>query len=443
MNERQSSLFLSLAKPQHLRGATMSTTRDLDPRVFDSEAFQRDPFPIYAKLRDEHPVYHDRFHNRWILSRYQDIDAAFQDNDSFDRAMYRPDGPYEFGSSHVFGPNILEYGNSVEHRRLRNIVAGQFVGQKLADFLPMIDQISKEVIDRAKEKGTIEIVSEFSSQIPIRIISNMMGLPREDEDMFVEWYQLLIAGLGFGGEHLMRGIAARNEMWDYIDPMIKERSKQPGEDLLSRICTAELEGSRMTPEEVKGFVALLLAAGGDTTDKAIANMWYHMMYTRPDQYDDVARNPALWENVFTEMMRYDPVVHAQFLFTTREVQIRDKVLPERAGVILYLGAGNRDERAFAEPDTFNIHRDDLHMGRENRSGRYKDGKNGHLGFGIGQHFCMGYAMARQEAMIACRLLSVSVTNIRPLEPDHPGITSPSIDSGGFRAPRELKLVFDV
>ena len=109
--------------------------RDLDPRVFDSESFQQDPFPTYAKLRDEHPVYHDRFHNRWILSRYHDIDAAFQDNESFDRAMYRPDGPYEFGSSHVFGPNILEYGNSVEHRRLRNIVAGQFVGQKLNDFL--------------------------------------------------------------------------------------------------------------------------------------------------------------------------------------------------------------------------------------------------------------------------------------------------------------------
>lgn len=422
--------------------ATAETLADLDPREFDSEEFQRDPFPIYQRLRDHHPVYHDRFHNRWIISRYWDVDACFQDSESFDRAVYKPDGPYEFGSRHVFGPNILEYGNSGEHRRLRNIVAGQFVGQKLMDFMPMIDQISNEVIEKFIDDGECELVTQFSTQVPIRVISNMLGLPREDEDTFVEWYQLLIAGLGFGGEHLARGLQARNDMWDYIDPMIKERSKNPGEDLLSRICTAELDGGRMTIEEVKGFVALLLAAGGDTTDKAIANMWYHMLYTRPDQLPDLIAKPELWDDVFTEMMRYDPVVHAQFRHTTREIPMHGHVIPERAGVILYLGAGNRDERVFKNPDTFDIHRDDLHMGRENRSGRYKDGKPGHLGFGIGQHFCMGYAMARQESAIACTRLMEAIKNPRPKFADHPGISSPSIDSGGFRSPQTLWLEFD-
>jgi cytochrome P450 len=422
--------------------ATAQELADLDPREFDSEEFQRDPFPIYKRLRDFHPIYHDRFHNRWIISRYWDVDAAFQDSESFDRAVYKPDGPYDFGSRHIFGPNILEYGNSGEHRRLRNIVAGQFVGQKLVDFLPMVDQISQEVIAKFVDDGECELVTQFSSQVPIRVISNMLGLPREDEDTFVEWYQLLIAGLGFGGEHMARGIQARNDMWDYIDPMIKERSKNPGEDLLSRICVAELDGNRMTAEEVKGFVALLLAAGGDTTDKAIANMWYHMLYTRPDQLPDLVEKPELWDDVFTEMMRFDPVVHAQFRHTTREIALHDHVIPERAGVILYLGAGNRDERAFKDPDTFDVHRDDLHMGRENRSGRYKDGKPGHLGFGIGQHFCMGYAMARQESAIACTRLMEAIRNPRAKFADHPGISSPSIDSGGFRSPQELWLEFD-
>lgn len=415
--------------------------KPIDPRAFDGPEFQHDPFPLYRRLRDEAPLFHDRFHNRWILSRYWDVDAAFQDNDSFDRATYRPDGPYEFGTSHVFGPNILEYGNSEEHRRLRNIVAGQFVGQKLKDFIPMIHQIAEEVIERFRHKGAAELVTEFSSQLPIRVISNMLGLPREDEDRFVGWYQALIAGLGFGGEHMARGIAARNEMWAYLDPLIESRTGKDGEDLLSRICNAQLEGSRMTPEEIKGFVALLLAAGGDTTDKAISNMWYHMLYTRPDQLELVQANPELWQDVFTETMRYDAVVHAQFRFTTREVELHDQVIPERAGVILYLGSGNRDERVFKDPDTFDIQRDDLHMGRENRSGRYKDHKPGHLGFGIGQHFCMGYAMARQESQIACsKLLDlVGVPSARDRE--HPGIYSPSIDSGGFRAPQELWINF--
>ena len=240
----------------------------------------------------------------------------------------------------------------------------------------------------------------------------------------------------------MRGLNARNEMWDYIDPLIKKRSVDPGEDLLSRICTAEIAGSRMSSDEVKGFVALLLAAGGDTTEKAIANMWYHLMYTRPDQMGLALSNPDIWENVFAEMMRFDPVVHAQFRYTTREIPLYNDVIPERAGVILYLGAGNRDERAFKNPDTFDILRDDLHMGRENRSGRYKDGKNGHLGFGIGQHFCMGYAMARQESAIACSKLAARVKKPRPKKMVHPGISSPSIDSGGFRSPEELIMEFD-
>ncbi|MCP5182191.1 MAG: cytochrome P450 [Pseudomonadales bacterium] len=412
---------------------------DIDPREFDGPAFQKNPFDLYKRLRDHHPVYHDRFHNRWILSRYWDIDTAFQDNGSFDRAQYRPGGPYKFGTNHVFGPNILEYGNSNEHRRLRNIVAGQFVGQKLDDFIPMIHQICEEVVDRLKGSDTFELVTQFSSQVPIRVISNMLGLPREDEDTFVGWYHALIAGLGFGGEHLARGVAARNEMWAYLDPIIDARTGKDGEDLLSRICNAELAGSRMTKEEVKGFVALLLAAGGDTTDKAISNMWYHLMYTRPDQLDAVIADPDLWQNVFTEMMRYDAVVHTQLRYTTREVVMHDQVIPERAGVILYLGSGNRDERVFRNPDTFDIQRDDLHMGRENRSGRYKDGKPGHLGFGIGQHFCMGYAMARQESQIACMKLLQLYGRPAPRDATHPGITSPNIDSGGFRSPSELWL----
>ncbi len=418
-----------------------SLPHEVDPREFDDAAFQRDPFPLYRRLRDHHPVFHDRFHNHWALTRYWDIDGAFQDNDSYDRAVYRPDGPYEFGSTHVFGPNILEYGNSPRHRWLRNIVAGQFVGTRLRDFLPMVGQICDEVIARFRDEREFELVSQFSSQVPIRVISNMLGLPREDEDTFVGWYQALIAGLGFGGEHLARGIQARNEMWGYLDPLIEARGKAPGEDLLSRIVCAELEGRRMTPDEVKGFVALLLAAGGDTTDKAIANMWFHMTYTRPDQLADVQADPQLWDNVFTEMMRYDPVVHTQFRHTTREVVLHDRVIPERAGIVLYLGAGNRDERVFKDPDVFDIHREDLHMGRENRSGRYKDGKPGHLGFGIGQHFCMGYAMARQESMIACTKLVDAIGTPRPKFADHPGINSPSIDSGGFRSPERLWLEF--
>lgn len=418
-------------------------SKDIDPREFDKPDFQHDPFPLYKRLRDDHPLYHDRFHNRWVISRYWDVDSVFQATEAYTRGIYSEEGPYEFGSRHVFGPNILEYGRGEHHQWLRNVIAGEFVGRKLNDFLPVIDMIARELIDKFRNDGEVELVSQFSNQFPIRVISNMLGLPREDEDTFVGWYQALIAGLGFGGAHLARGITARNEMWDYLDPLIAQRRAQPGEDLLSRIIHAERDDKKMSDEEIKGFVALLLAAGGDTTDKAIANMWYHMMYTRPDQYQQVRDNPDLWENVFTEMMRYDPVVHMQGRRALEEIAMYDDVIPRGAFVVIYLGAGNRDERVFKNPDTFDALRDDLHMGRENRSGRYKDGKPGHLGFGMGQHFCMGYAMARQEAVLASTYFAKELKGLRPKFKEHDGIYSPNIDSGGFRSPAELWLEFDV
>ncbi|MXY88483.1 MAG: cytochrome P450, partial [Dehalococcoidia bacterium] len=265
---------------------------EIDPREFDSPEYRKDPFPVYKRLRDHRPLFRDGFHGRWVLSRYDDIVAVFQDNEHYDRATYNPDGPYRFGERSVFGPNILEYGNSQRHRWMRNIVADQFVGNRLQAFIPVIEMIARELLDKIAEKaaddiakgfagtGEVELVSEFTSQFPVRVISNMLGLPRHDEDTFVSWYQRLISGMG-SGQYYVDGIHARDEIWDYLEPIIEERMKNPGEDLVSRIVSAELQGKRMNVEEVKGFVALLLAAGGDTTDKAIANMWYHMLYTRP------------------------------------------------------------------------------------------------------------------------------------------------------------------
>ncbi len=408
-----------------------------DPHVFDTEEFEIDPFPSYAHLREEIPVFRDRVHNRWILTRYEGVLDAFRDNEHFDRALYDPNGLYEFGSAHPFGPNILEFGNSDRHRWMRNIVANQFVGQGLTAFIPVIERIASELIERHADSREMELLGEVSTQFPIRVISNMLGLPREDEPRFVGWYQDLIAGLSPKAESAARGMRARDEMWEYLGPIIDDRRAHPRDDLLTRLVEAELDGQRMSTDEVKGFIALLLAAGGDTTDKAIADMWFHMLYTRPDQFEDVKRDPELWENVFAEMMRFDPVVHAQTRYTTKEVALDGKVLPRGAMVTLFLAAGNRDPRVFNDPDTFDIHRTDMHMGPENRSAKYRSDLPGHLGFGVGQHFCMGYRMARQEAVIASKRLLELMGNPRPKYPDHPGLRGGFPDTGGFRAPAEL------
>ena len=173
--------------------ATATELRPIDPREFDTPEHQHDPFPLYQRLRDLQPVYHDLFHNRWVLTRYQDIVDVFQNNEDFNRASYNPEGKYQFGKRHVFGPNVLEYGNSAKHYWLRNIVADQFVGKKLDSFLPFIDLIAGELIGKIREQamtnliddatktGELELTTQFSNQFPVRVISNMLGLPREDD----------------------------------------------------------------------------------------------------------------------------------------------------------------------------------------------------------------------------------------------------------------------
>ena len=428
--------------------------RRIVPTIFDSEEYRTDPFPTYKKLRDYHPLYHDRFHSNWVLSRYEDVRAAFLDNENYNRAVYEEDGPYEFGSENVFGPTILELGNGEKHRWSRGVVAGQFIGRNLESFIPTIERIAAETIDlfsrRAAEDiakgfiktGEVDLVEQFTIQYPIRVISGMLGLPREDEDQFVEWYQLLIAGLGIGEEFHRRGVQAREELNAYLDPFIQERRANPvGDDLITKIATAELGGQRMTDAEVKGFVNLLLAAGGDTTDKAIGNMWWFVLQN-PDQFAELKRDPSLWDRAFTEMMRYDPPVHVQPRRTTREIAMYGKVIPTRANVTFQLGAANRDERVFKDTDKFDIFRKDLYCGKEMRVGYYANGEASHLGFGIGKHFCMGYAMARQESVIACQMLTEAMPNVRLKRDDAEGIVAPEFGSGGFRGPTKLELQFD-
>ncbi len=228
-------------------------------------------------------------------------------------------------------------------------------------------------------------------------------------------------------------------MWEYLDPLIDERRGRPTDDLLSRLLEAELDGVKMSDEEVKGFIALLLAAGGDTTDKAIANMWFHMLYTRPDQFEHVKADP----DAVGARLRGDDAVRPRgprAAPRTRPVRstMHGTVIPSRAMVTLSLGAGNRDDRVFADPDTFDIHRTDLAHGTREQVGA------------LPRQSCPGISDSvsvstsawatpwpARRPIIACTKMAELMPGARPKFAEHEGIMAPSIDSGGFRSPREL------
>ena len=429
----------------------------IEPGEFLTEEHRKDPFPLYKRIRDQEPVYRDQFQNRFVITRYADIWDAYKrsrEGGDFTRAVYDPKGNYEFGSESPLGPTILEMGEGAEHRWSRGIVAGEFVGRKLTTWLPVIERTAAEMIERfsieAAEslaggiagRGEVDLVSQFSQRFPIRVIAGMLGLPREDFDYFEGIYNTLFAGMGYGRAYFRSAERAKFALHDYLSPIIAARRAAPADDLISKFVVAEMSGEMMTDDQIKAFVTLLLVGGGDTTHKAIDAMWWNLL-RHSGQYEAVRDDPALMDRVFTEMLRFDGSNHWQRRRAKVEVELRDRVLPVGATAWLALGSGNRDERVFANPDRFDIFRDDLCFGKELRTGYWKDGVASHLGFGQERHFCMGYAMARQEAVIAGTMLLDVLRNPRLKDVPNDGPVFPPPGKGGVRGLLHLDIEFDL
>ena len=430
---------------------TASDPSLIEPEEFLTEAFRVDPFPVYRRLRDHEPVYQDKFQNRWIVSRYEDIRAIYKDNARFTRAVYDPHGKFKFGSDTPLGQTLNELGEGPDYVWLRGIVAGEFVGRRLEKRVPLIERVAAEIIgdmlakaraDRRAGRGRVDLVAQFSARFPIRVIAGMLGLPEADNGYFEAIYDELFAGQGYGRAHFRRGMKARDQLFAYLDPLIDERLAAPRDDLLSTFCHAEKDGARMTRDQIRGYVALLLVGGGDTTHKAIDAMWWNLLRHR-EQYEAVRERPELMDRVFTEMLRHDGSNHYQQRRALRETELGGRIIPMGASVALCLGSGNRDERVFANPDRFDIFRDDLWFGKELRTGYWKDGVASHLGFGQETHFCMGYALARQESVVASRILLEALGNPRLAGVPNEGIAFPPPGRGGVRGLQRLDIEFDL
>ena len=412
----------------------------LDPSVFMSEAYHNDPYPTLKILRDHYPLYHNPLTDSWMITRYDDVVAAFKDTENYSAQ------PNALGIGAVFGSTLMEYDGE-EHNMLRNIVAPEFVGRKLEALLPIIERNSTALIEKYTEKqarriaeeaattGRIDIVDDFATRLPLNVILDVLDLPQDAHDMFHEWYPAMMNGIGGPPAIRAAGVKANQEYHDYLEPLLLERSRNPGEDLISRLCVAEVDGHRMTHQEIKSFASLLLVAGAEITDKAIANLWYEML-TNPEQYELVRDDPSLLDRAFTEMMRVHGPSGGQSRRAINDIPLYDDVIPAGAFVGLSIYGGNRDERVFENPDKFEVLRDDLYVGKALRAGYHEDGTASHLGFGLGKHFCVGYQLAQTETVIGSKMLMEVMRNPRFA----PGTTPKPIAISLH--PWELVLEFD-
>ena len=358
----------------------------LDPYDYD---FHEDPYPYYKRLRDEAPLYRNEELNFWALSRHQDVWQGFRNSTSLSNRDGVSLDPVSRGPHASKTMSFLAMDDPA-HLRLRTLVSKGFTPRRIRELEPRVTELAVQHLDTMLDKATsgtsetVDYVAEFAGKLPMDVISELMGVPLEDRDR--------IRAMADGVMHREDGvndvpasaIEASINLIVYYQQMIAQRRKKPTEDLTSALLAAEIDGDRLTDEEILGFMFLMVIAGNETTTKLLANaaFWGHR---NPDQlagvYTDLSRVP-LWVE---ETLRYDTSSQILARTVSGELTLYDTPISEGDVLLLLPGSAHRDERVFDNPDDYLI-------GREIGPRL--------LSFGSGAHFCLGAHLARMEARVA-------------------------------------------
>ena len=431
----------------------------IDPRIFDSQEFFRNPYPYYRILRDHYPVFHDKLHNCYWVTRYDDITECYFDDEGFNTI---PKG----SSSGVLGNTQLEL-SGVEHRRRRNLYGQHLVGQSLKNRVPAIERLADEMIDDwdklaasgsdfdSDQNGTrtIELSTVFANEFPVRVVCEVLGFPKEAQTQFYYWYNSMMSGLGGSDTH-KQGVEARQDLEDYVAGIVEQRRVKPtflydsegkliGKDIITKLCETRVDGDFLSTEEITSNIALIVAAGGETTRGAIMNMWT-LLLRHPDQFAAVVANDDNWDRAFHETLRHSSSIGGQPRHNTFDVEMHGVKVPAGSLMQMVDFAANHDERIFKDPETFNIFRDDLYSGKLLRSGYRKEGRCSHMAFGVGPHLCPGAWISHQEAVVGARILLGRMKNPRINEDKMPkDIDGTSPAPMGIVSVRQLWLDYDL
>ncbi|MZD04506.1 cytochrome P450 [Streptomyces sp. SID5785] len=392
-----------------------------------SPEFAANPYPAYRAMRESAPLIWHEPTQSWIVSRYADVERVFKDKET----QFTTDN-YDWQIEPVHGKTILQLSGR-EHAVRRALVAPAFRGSDLQEkFLPVIEANSRELIAGFRATGSADIVADYATRFPVNVIADMLGLDKADHARFHGWYTTVIAFLGnLAGDAdvTAAGERTRVEFAEYMIPIIRARRENLGDDLLSTLCAAEVDGVRMSDEDIKAFCSLLLAAGGETTDKAIASIFANLL-THPEQLAAVREDRSLIARAFAETLRFTPPVHMIMRQSAVDVELSGGTVPAGATVTCLIGSANRDENRYKDPDTFDIFREDL------TTTTAFSAAADHLAFALGRHFCVGALLAKAEVEIGVSQLLDAMPDVRLADGFDP------VEQGVFtRGPQSLPVRF--
>jgi cytochrome P450 len=339
------------------------------------------PFPLYKKMREEQPVYYDPERENWNIFRYRDVLRVLSDYEAFSSQFTGG----QIGDDDPFTASMIAT-DPPKHRLLRNLVSQAFTPRAVNALEPRIKEIVKEHLDKEAEAGEMDAIQDLGYPLPVIVIAEMLGIPPEDREKFKEWSDNIVAMADLGGEvdySEFIGNQSIMEMSAYFMNTIEHRRENPGDDLISGLLQANIDGQTLTLIEMLGFCALLLVAGNETTTNLIGNAM--LTFTKhPDVWEKLRAERELLPQAIEEVLRYRSPVQSMFRVAKEEVEVAGMKIPAKAPVVAWIGSANHDEEQFADADSF----------RPDRQPK------GNLAFGHGIHYCLGAPLARLEAGIA-------------------------------------------
>ncbi|HVN52131.1 MAG TPA: cytochrome P450 [Acidimicrobiales bacterium] len=362
--------------------------------VFDVIASDRfgpfdweDPWPTYDRMRSEAPVWMNDL-GEWVMTRHADCEAVLRDARFSSNPAHR-DPPLvvddAFPDLAAIDAHVLLFMDPPDHTRLRGLVSKAFTPRTVERLRPRIQELVDGILDRAAERGALDVVADLGYELPVTVICELMGVPLDDRDQFAGWSSdasRLLDGV-MTPDELQAGVLASMNFFAYFNELFDERRRDPGDDLISALLAAEEAGDRLSPEELSSIVVLLFIAGHETTMNLIGNGTYALL-RHPDQLARWRADPSLDAPAVEELLRFDPPAHITGRTATEDVVVNGHEVRKGTGVVTLVAAANRDPARFSDPSGLDVGRPDNH----------------HLAFSQGMHYCLGAALARLEGQIA-------------------------------------------
>jgi cytochrome P450 len=358
--------------------AENSDVQTADALYYDpySVELNMNPYPVFARIREEAPLYYNDTHDFYALSRYDDVNKALIDHETF---ISGKGALLEIIKSGMeIPPGTLIFEDPPLHNIQRNLLSRMFTPRKVAALEPQIREFTARCLDPLVGTGKFDFVNDLGEQMPMRVIGMLLGIPEEDQRRVADH-----------GEATLQGQQALMASGEVFAEFIDYRTEHPSDDIMTELLNVEFTDEtgtvrRLRREELLMYLTVVATAGAETTTRLIG--WAgKTLADHPDQRRELAENPALIPQAIEEILRWEPPALQMARYVARDTEHYGHTVPEGSAMLLLVGASNRDHRRFPpNGDVFDIHRE----------------QHSHLTFGAGTHFCMGNALARMEGRIA-------------------------------------------